>query len=182
MTTLADRLPSRRDRTVVRALRVSDLGRFHAYRADQTLARFQGWTPMAVDEARAFLQATSAVTDLIAGDWIQIGIADAGTDELIGDLGLFLAHDGLWAEVGFTLNRESQGQGHATRAVLTAVDLVLASSAAAEVRAVTDARNDASIKVLERAGFQFALQQQAVFKGEACTELVYVYRPALLWR
>jgi RimJ/RimL family protein N-acetyltransferase len=182
MTTLADRLPSRRDRTVVRALRVSDLGRFHAYRADEALARFQGWTPMTVDEARAFLQATSAVTGLIAGDWIQLGVAEASTDQLIGDLGLFLAQDGRWAEVGFTLDPNSQGQGHATRAVLTAVDLVLASSAAAEIRAVTDARNDACIGVLQRAGFQFALQQQAVFKGEACTELVYVYRPALLWR
>jgi RimJ/RimL family protein N-acetyltransferase len=122
------------------------------------------------------------VTDLIAGDWIQLGVAEVGTDQLIGDLGLFLAQDGRWAEVGFTLDPNSQGQGHATRAVLTAVDLVLASSAAAEIRAVTDARNDASIGVLQRAGFQFALQQQAVFKGEACTELVYVYRPALLWR
>ena len=176
MATLAERLPSRRERTVIRALRVSDLGRFHAYRADQTLARFQGWTPMTVDEALAFLQATSAVTDLIAGDWIQLGAAEAITDQLIGDLGLFLAHDGLWAEVGFTLNQESQGQGHATRAVLVAIELVLASSSAAEVRAVTDARNVASIRVLERAGFQFALQQQAVFKDEACTELVYVYR------
>jgi RimJ/RimL family protein N-acetyltransferase len=116
------------------------------------------------------------VTDLIAGDWIQLGVADAVTDQLIGDLGLFLARDGLWAEVGFTLNQENQGQGHATRAVLTAIDLVLASSSAAEIRAVTDDRNDASIRVLDRAGFQFALQQQAVFKGEACTELVYVYR------
>ena len=131
---------------------------------------------MTVDEALAFLQATSAVTDLIAGDWIQLGAAEAITDQLIGDLGLFLAHDGLWAEVGFTLNQESQGQGHATRAVLAAIELVLASSSAAEVRAVTDARNVASIRVLERAGFQFALQQQAVFKDEACTELVYVYR------
>ena len=98
------------------------------------------------------------------------------TDLLIGDLGLFLAQDGLSAEVGFTLNQQSQGQGHATRAVLTAIDLVLASTSAAEVRAVTDARNVASIRVLDRAGFQFTLQQQAVFKGEACTELVYVYR------
>jgi [ribosomal protein S5]-alanine N-acetyltransferase len=182
MNTLADRLPSRRDGTVIRALRVSDLGRFHAYRADETLARFQAWGPMTADEALAFLQATSTVTDLIPGDWIQLGVAEASTDQLIGDLGLFLAHDGRWAEVGFTLRRESQGQGHATRAVVAAIELVLASSAAAEIRAVTDVRNDASIRVLDRAGFQFALQQQAVCKGEACTELVYVYRPELLWR
>lgn len=176
--TLGDRLPLRRDQTVLRALRASDLERFHAYRSDEILARYQGWTPMSRDEALAFLHATCTVTDLIAGDWIQLGIADAKADELLGDLGLFLAHDGQWAELGFTLERQSQGQGHASRAVRLAIELVLAASSVGEIRAVTDVRNLASIKVLDRTGFRFAARQQAVFKGEACEELVYLLRRA----
>lgn len=46
---------------------------------------------------------------------------------------------------------------------------------ASEVRAVTDARNESSVRVLERAGFHQAGEQQAIFKGEACIELVYVF-------
>jgi hypothetical protein len=42
------------------------------------------------------------------------------------------------------------------------------------VRGVTDARNAASIRVLERAGFVKVGEQRAVFKGEACVEFVYV--------
>jgi RimJ/RimL family protein N-acetyltransferase len=41
------------------------------------------------------------------------------------------------------------------------------------VRAVTDARNTASIAVLARAGFQRVFEQQAQFKGETCTEIVF---------
>jgi RimJ/RimL family protein N-acetyltransferase len=45
---------------------------------------------------------------------------------------------------------------------------------------VTDARNAKSIRVLERVGFARSDAQQAVFKGEPCTELVYVYNAS--WR
>jgi len=47
--------------------------------------------------------------------------------------------------------------------------------AANVVRAVTDARNVEAIGVLERVGFQRSRAHQAVFKGEPCTEFVYVY-------
>jgi RimJ/RimL family protein N-acetyltransferase len=42
------------------------------------------------------------------------------------------------------------------------------------VRAVTDARNLASIALLERLGFRRASEQQAMFRGEPCVEYVYV--------
>jgi aminoglycoside 6'-N-acetyltransferase len=170
---LANRLPVRDGPTVVRVLRRSDLDRFQCYRSDEALARYQAWTPMTVDQARAFLEAAAGVVDPVAGDWIQLGIAEAASDLLIGDLGLFLDGDGRTAEIGFTLNRDEQGRGHATRAVLIAVGLVFAATASTGIRAVTDARNLASIGVLERAGFRFASQQQAVFKGEPCIEFVY---------
>jgi RimJ/RimL family protein N-acetyltransferase len=105
---LASRLPVWDGPTVVRVLRRSDLDRFQRYRSDEALARYQAWTPMTVDQARAFLEAAAGVVDLVAG-----------------------------------------------------------------IRAVTDARNLASIGVLERAGFRFASQQPAVFKGEPCIEFVY---------
>lgn len=54
--------------------------------------------------------------------------------------------------------------------------LVFATTNASEVRAVTDARNSASVRVLKMAGFAFVTEQQAVFKGQACTEHVYVNR------
>jgi RimJ/RimL family protein N-acetyltransferase len=176
MSPLAAKLPLRCESTTVRLLRETDLDAFHTYRSDSNLARFQGWTAMSREAARAFLVEMVRVTELIPGGWIQLAIAEAETDTLIGDLGLFLDADLTKGEIGFTLSSGAQGSGHATRATQAAIELIFASSPASEVRAVTDARNESSVRVLERAGFHQAGEQPAIFKGEACTELVYVYR------
>ena len=104
----------------------------------------------------------------------QFAIAEAGSDRLIGDVGVHLEADGAAAELGFTLCREAQGRGHAIRAVEAVRLLIFASTAAGLVRAVTDARNQGSVRVLERAGFKRLAERQALFKGERCTEFVYV--------
>ncbi len=54
------------------------------------------------------------------------------------------------------------------------VGLLFAVSAMQSVRAVTDARNAALIAVLGRAGFQRAVERQAQFKRETCTEIVFL--------
>ncbi|MEK6258665.1 MAG: GNAT family N-acetyltransferase [Planctomycetota bacterium] len=176
MPPLAAKLPLRRESTTVRLLRETDLDAFHSYRSDRNLARFQGWTAMSREAAHAFLVEMARVAALIPGDWIQLAIAEAEADVLIGDLGLFLDADLTKGEIGFTLSSGAQGSGHATRATQAAIELIFASSPASEVRAVTDARNESSVRVLERVGFHQAGEQQAIFKGESCTELVYVYR------
>jgi len=176
MPTLAALLPSRREATVVRRLRGGDLANFHAYRSSEGLARFQGWTPMSRASAAAFLEAGAVVQNLAPGQWVQLGIAERDTDELIGDVGLFLEPGGKCIEVGFTLSYGSQGLGHATRAVRIALALVFATTDATEVRAVADARNAAALGVLERAGFEWVTERQADFKGETCSERIYLYR------
>ena len=160
--------------TCLRRFLPEDAARFHAYRSDAELARYQSWSAMSLEEAGQFVAEMTGVQSLVAGDWIQLAIADSGTNELLGDLGLYLEPDGSAAEVGFTLARDAQGQGHAGRAVRLALSLVLAASAAPVVRAVTDQRNVKSIRVLERAGFARSAERQVVFKGESCTELVLV--------
>ncbi len=178
MTPLDSLLPLAADGTVLRRLAPGDVQRFHAYRSDAGLARYQGWSPMTLPQAQAFIDEMAGVATLRTGEWIQLAIAEPGTDRLIGDLGLFLDADGAAAELGFTLCREAQGRGHATRAVRAATGLVHAACAARTVRGVTDARNRASMRVLERAAFSRSHTQDAVFKGEACTEVVYVHHRA----
>lgn len=81
-----------------------------------------------------------------------MGIADEA-DFLIGDMGLYLSEDGREAELGITLARDAQGQGHATRAMQEALGLVWAHTPAARVLGICDARNDASQRLLARVGF-----------------------------
>lgn len=169
-------LPMTTGPTRLRPFHPNDVQPFHAYRSDAELARYQGWSLMSLPQAQAFVDQVAACSTLLLGDWIQLAIADAQTDALIGDVGLFVDADGAQAEIGFTVARGAQRLGHAVRAVGLAVDLLYLAAGVMSVRGVTDARNLGSIRTLERAGFECVVSQQAEFKGEVCTELVYRFQ------
>ncbi len=173
VTPAADPLPWSAGPARLRRFSVGDLRAFQAYRHDPELGRFQGWSPQPDAEALEFIQRMQNAPILQRGEWSQIAIADPVSDELVGDVGLFLGPDGDTAEVGFTLSRAAQGRGVATAAVRAAIALVFVHSSAGWVRGITDARNLASIKVLERVGMRRVESRAAVFKGENCTELVF---------
>jgi RimJ/RimL family protein N-acetyltransferase len=168
-------LPLKTSRAILRRLVSTDLSMFLAYRTDPELARYQGWSPMSETEGAAFISAVANVDSLIPGEWIQLGIADANTDQLLGDIGVFLSDDECIAEIGFTLSSNAQGKGIATEAVRAALQLVFTTSPAQIVRAITDARNQASIRLLERLQFVFVSKSDTVFKGEPCTEYCYEF-------
>lgn len=171
-------LPLTSGDTCLRRFRPDDAAAFHAYRSDPSRAVYQSWLPMDFPAAQAFVQEMSDVAHLRLGEWIQLAIADAKSDELVGDLGILIDADGAAAELGFTLCHSEQGKGHATRAVRAATTLVYATSAAISIRAVTDARNLKSARTLQLAGFRLSHGRDVVFKGEPCAELIYVHSKA----
>lgn len=172
-------LPRRAGPALLRRLRASDLDRFYAYRSDPAVGRFQGWSPMTPAEALAFIDEMASAELFVPGQWAQVAIAEASTDELVGDIGLFVAEDGASAEVGFTLHPAVRGRGLATAAVQEAIRLLWEHTAVDRIIGVTDARNAASVRVLERVGMERVDSSETVFKGEPCTEWVYaIRRPA----
>ena len=128
---------------------------------------------MPEEEALAFLREMADVSGPVAGQWIQLGIVLRQTDVLIGDVGLLLDQDAETAEIGFSLARQYQGQGLATEAIAVVVQAVFANTAVMKLRGVTDTRNIASIRLLERTGFVKMSEQQSVVRGEACGEYVF---------
>ena len=166
----ADALPCNTARLRLRRLREQDLAPFQAYRRDAELGRYQGWLPMDDGAALAFLQQMADSAFCPPGAWFQLGIAEITGDTLIGDVGIHLQADGSAAEIGFTLARGAQGRGLATEAVAAAIDLVFAHTPAARVVGITDARNSASVRLLDRTGLRRFATLDAVFRGEACVE------------
>lgn len=169
-----DPLPRRFSGGVLRRLAPGDLTAFQAYRGDPGLARFQGWTSTPDEEALTFLTEMQAAALFVPGTWAQIAIAREADEVLAGDIGLCLSTDGREVEIGFTLSRPAQGRGLATAAVGAAMGLVFECSAADRVVGITDARNHASIRVLERAGMERVEARHVVFRGAPCLEFVYV--------
>lgn len=157
----------------LRRLEPTDLAEFQAYRNDPDVGRWQGWAPKSDAQALAFLNEMAAVPLFRPGQWTQLGIADERTDELLGDLGVYVSADGREAEFGFTLARAAQGQGIASAAVCEAIALVFDQTPVARIHAQTDARNTACIRLLERLGAPVIQQIDTEFRGEPCVELRY---------
>lgn len=157
----------------LRRLHPRDHAAFQVYRSIPELGRYQGWSSMSDAEALEFLDDMHHAALFTPGHWIQLGIAEPSSDALVGDIGLHLSEDGTSGEVGFTLQPSAQGRGVASRAVCEAVQLLFAATGVNRVLGITDERNLASIRLLERIGFEFIESRQVVFRGEPCTELVY---------
>jgi len=174
MASTAPLLPHAGEGIVLRRLAPADLAAFQAYRHDPLLGVYQGWTATSDAEALAFLDRMSHAEMFERGDWSQVGIVEAGSAELIGDIGVLLADDGESAEIGFTLRRESQGRGLATAAVREVIALLFAHTTARRVFGITDARNLRSIRLLERVGMRRVATRDTAFRGEACTEVIHV--------
>jgi aminoglycoside 6'-N-acetyltransferase len=158
----------------LRRLRTTDLAAFQAYRSIPELGRYQGWSSMSEPEALAVLSRMGEAPLFKPGDWVQLGIAEPQTDQLIGDIGIFLYADGLTSEIGFTLAPSAQGHGIATAAVGQALHLLFDITEVKQALGITDSRNVASVRLFERVGFRHQESRSAIFHGEACSEEVYV--------
>lgn len=169
----SDPLPRIGARVALRRLRSGDLAAFQAYRSDEAVGLYQGWSSQTDAEARAFIDAMSGMALFPEGDWIQLAIADRENDELLGDVGICVAADRLSAELGFTISPRFQGRGLGGEALLSAIGLVFDRSPVDEVVCITDARNNACIRLLERAGLRRVATAEAVFRGEPCIEHTY---------
>lgn len=174
-------LPRRFSGGILRRLRPSDLGSFQSYRSVPELGRFQSWSPISETEASVFLTRMNTAPLFSAGQWIQLGIAEPLAERLIGDIGIYVVDDGSTGEIGFTLEPDSQGRGIATAAVREAIHLLFTATKVWQVFGITDHRNLASIRLLERTGFHFQESRDAVFRGEPCSEKVYVLTRNDVW-
>jgi aminoglycoside 6'-N-acetyltransferase len=155
----------------LRALRSSDLQAFLAYRSDPDVARFQGWAPMSPEQAAAFLAEMAAPAAWPEGEWLQLAIARSADDALVGDIGLLHeAPDEV--QLGFSLARQAQGLGWAQAALRPLCELLIGLPGARCLRAVSDSRNAASLRLLARLGFAEVRCEATVVKGEACTDVV----------
>ncbi len=168
---LVARLPVSSGGVRLRTLReADDLEVFLGYRSDPQVARYQGWWPMDEAKARTFLREQGEAHSDSASGWRQLAIADAATDALLGDLGVWLSHDRSEAQVGITVAPAAQGRGVGRSAMRAALALLFADPALARIRADADARNLPCRRMLAAAGFRETGTVEVFVKEEACIE------------
>ncbi len=165
------------DRLLLRSFHDADLESFVDYRSDPQVARYQGWdAPYSVARAMEFVEEMKHKRPGAQGEWYQIALELKAGGQMIGDCAFHvLAEDARQAEIAFTLSRAHQGHGYATEAVTRLLDYLFQDLDLHRVRAICDAENSASAKLLERIGMrrEGSFVENIWFKGQWGSEFYY---------
>lgn len=134
----------------------ADLSAFVAYRRDANVARYQEWDEtFSAEDARALFDRLRGVAPGTPGAWFRFAIEKAADGALLGDCVLHVREDDpRQAEIGFTLARGYQGRGYAAEAVGALLEYAFGTLGLHRVVAITDARNAAAARLLERMGMR----------------------------
>lgn len=158
------------ERLSIWPLGLHDLEVFVGYRQDPEVARYQSWSPdYSQTQAGQLIEGQENQTFPVPGDWLQLGIHLLGSTQLIGDLALHNVEGELGCfEIGFTLASSFQGMGYAREAASALVINLEQKHDAQRLIASTDARNLASISLLNQLGFAHDPNRdwEEFFKGE----------------
>ena len=131
-----------------------DTDAFYAIYSNPEVMRYWSTPPLADREAAANL------VKKIQEDWkrrliLKWGIALRTDDQLIGSITLFnLDFNHRRAEIGYALGREFWGQGYMNEALIALLKYAFEDLNLHRIEADVDPRNTASIKTVERLGFQ----------------------------
>jgi [ribosomal protein S5]-alanine N-acetyltransferase len=125
---------------------------FERYAQDAGVSRFMSWTPhQSVDDTVAFLHRIIAENAAGRSHGYLIFARDIGT--LLGSIGGAIEEHRM--QFGYLLARDAWGKGFATEAATQFVASVLADAGIFRVQAYCDLENQASARVLEKAGLRF---------------------------
>lgn len=162
----------------MRLLRPADAAAIAAFRSDPDVARYVPWEPpYAIEKAEAMIERMRGRAFDDAGpDGLILAVERASDGLFIGDA--MIKHDGgdpRLGVIGYALARSAHGHGFATELGRGLIDRFFASPDSHRVAAWCDARNAASVRVLEKCGMRLEAEfRQGVFcKGEWVDERVY---------
>lgn len=147
--------PLESTRLVLRKFTYNDVDTFWKYRANEDVAKFQGWSSYTKERAVDFVNEQIKAESNIPGKWLQVAIELKDTGVMIGDCAIHtLLDDSTQVEIGFTLDPKYQERGYMTEVVTTLLDYLFYDLKKHRVSAITDVRNISSIKLLERIGMR----------------------------
>jgi ribosomal-protein-alanine N-acetyltransferase len=162
-------------RVKLRWLVASDIGALYAIFSDREVMRY--WSsPAYEDEAQARELLTSIESLFAARSLFQWGVARRDDDRVIGTCTLSQVDaSNLRAELGFALGRASWGQGLMGEALGVLLRYAFGELGLRRLEADVDPRNAASIRSLERLGFQREgyMRERWFVGGEAQDSLFY---------
>ena len=164
------------ERLLIRNLKATDLADFHFYRSNPEVTKYQGFDVFTMDQSSEFIQGQLDNEIGKPGEWVQYGIENNKTKQLIGDCAIKLEpYDIRIAEVGITISNTEQRKGYAKEALAGILNFLFAIEDFHRVSEIVDAENLASIQLLKSLGFKQEghFIENIFFKGKWGSEFQY---------
>lgn len=163
----APALPIRTTRLVLRAHEHGDLDAILEYHSDPEVVRYLPWPvrdrALAAEALGPRLRQGRVDVE---GEWLVLAMQRVD-GPVIGEVVLKCASvENGEAELGYALHRAHQGTGLAFEATSALVKLAIEEFGVTRLVAELDARNAASVRLLERLGFRQVRAYESEFKGE----------------
>ena len=160
----------------IRHLEITDLFDFHFYRSNPEVTKYQGFDVMTIEQAEEFIIDNSTKHFGKAGEWVQYGIENSATKQLVGDCAIKLdQYETRIAEIGITISHLEQKKGYAKEVLLRILTFLFDTKKIHRVVEIVDAENTASINLLKGLGFKQEghFIENIFFKGKWGSELQY---------
>ena len=171
-----DRILYTTPRLKIRNLADSDLGLFHLYRSNPEVTRYQGFDTFNLKQAKDFIDENKTKLHIVPGEWIQFGIEDITSQQLIGDCAIYLhMSDSRIAETGITISHLHQRMGYAKETMLGMINFLFLEKGIHRIVEIVDVNNQASIAMLKSLSFRMEghFVESTFLKGEWTSEYVF---------
>jgi [ribosomal protein S5]-alanine N-acetyltransferase len=171
-------------RLKIRNLRESDLEAFHAYRSNPDITKYQGFNTFNLEQAKSFIAEYKNKLHIYPGEWIQYGIENISSQQLVGDCAIYLHQsDSRIAETGITISHVHHRKGYAKETMLGLMNFLFLEKGIHRIIETVDAENLASIQLFKSLSFRLEAHflENIYYKGKWGSE----YQFAMLkkeWR
>lgn len=149
------RWPIETDRLRLRPFEAADLESLHRIYSDEGVARFLYADARTLEQTRELLDRKLGPRLDAEGDWLSAAVVGRDTGELVGDMALnWVSEQHRTGEIGFVVAPACQGRGYAAEAARPFLDFAFRTMGLHRVIARAEARNAASVRVLEKLGMR----------------------------
>jgi RimJ/RimL family protein N-acetyltransferase len=169
----------------LRPFATDDLDALFSYQSRDDVTRYLLWGSRSREEVRHALELKVAATAIRSeGDFLAVAAESVLTGEIVGDAVLSLvSEEHLHGEIGYIVHPDHHGLGYATEMARPLLRIAFDDLGLHRVTGVLDARNAASVRVLEKLGMrrEAHLVENDFVKDEWQSELIYAIL-ATEWR
>lgn len=168
--------PLMTERLELRPFDDDDLEALLAMQSDAAVTRYLNWGPQSRDQVRGLLERIKPMTALDeSSDATRLAAVVRHSRAVVGDFSLWrTSREHAQGEIGFVVHPDHQRRGYATEACAALLRLGFEQLGLHRIVGRADARNTASIGVMERLGMrrEAHLRENEIIKGEWTDEVI----------